>query len=126
MHGSMAQIHGVSRCLKLKMSHYPHLTFVPIKGTVRVLGLFRKETKMSRRLLGFKDRLQGFFGEDSGQGTIEYILLIALIGLLAVSASGTFSIAINSSVSSVTNNLKHHVNHGKDPDKGKGGGNGQN
>jgi len=75
---------------------------------------------MSRPFLhALKDCLHGFLWEDSGQGTIEYLLLLALICLLGVSASNAFSIAINSSVNVVTSNLKHHMNHGKHKGQGQ-------
>ena len=68
---------------------------------------------MHTHFVCFKNRLHTLLAEELGQGVIEFILLMGLMGLLIASGSTVYSSAINRGMSSVSRHLKQHVNHGK-------------
>jgi len=49
--------------------------------------------------------LNSLWQEESGQDLIEYVLLVALIGLAAIAAMGNLASAISSTFASASSNL---------------------
>ena len=68
---------------------------------------------MDTRFVCFKNRLHSLLAEELGQGVIEFLLLLGLMGLLIAVGSTAYSSAINNGMSSVSSHFKQHVNHGK-------------